>query len=125
MFTGLEEGSTVMPTSRQLFEPLQPLSADWYLLGIKLDYSTDELNVIESNHRKVEHCMRDLLSRWQQKYPNKGWSDIVGALREMDRNDIGDELERQHLPPSPGVLLLYSVGRTLYQVYIMVCNTVS
>ena len=111
--------------SRQLFDALQPLSADWYLLGIKLDYSTDELNVIESNHRRVEHCMRDLLSRWQQKYPNKGWSDIVGALREMDRNDIAEELERQHLPPSPGVLLLYSVGRTLYQVYIMVCNTVS
>ena len=41
--------------------------------------------------------MRDLLSKWQQKHPDKNWSDIVGALREMNRNDVADKIERQHI----------------------------
>ena len=44
--------------------------------------------------------MGDLLSTWLQKYPSKGWRDIIGALREMDKNEIADEVEEQYISPS-------------------------
>ena len=95
---------SAQPTLSQLFNALQPVSADWYTLGIQLDYDASTLDVIrEDNHHKVEHCMEDLLSSWQQKYPNKGWRDIIGALRKMNRNDIANEIEKQYISPSPGV----------------------
>ena len=90
-------------TLLQLFNALQPVSADWYTLGIQLDYDASTLDIIkEDNHHKVEHCLRDMLSKWLQKYPNKGWRDIIGALRKMKRNDVADEIERQYISPSPG-----------------------
>ena len=91
--------SSSQPTLCQLFNVLRPVSADWYTLGIQLNYDASTLNIIESNHRKVEHCLRDLLSKWLQKYPSKGWRDIIGALRKMDRNDVADEVERQYISP--------------------------
>ena len=90
--------SSSQPTLCQLFNALQPVSSDWYTLGIELDYDTSTLNIIESNHHKVKYCLRDLLSKWLWKYPTKGWSlvgwrDIIGALRKMDRNNVADEVE--------------------------------
>ena len=90
-------GPSAQPTLPQLFNALQPVSADWYTLGIQLDYDASTLDIIESNHRKVEHCLRDLLSKWLQEYPNKGWRDIIGALRKMKRIDVADEIERQYM----------------------------
>ena len=92
------------PTLLQLLDVLQdPVSADWYTLGLRLGYDAGKLNIIkESNHHVVEDCMRELLTLWLQKYPDKGWSDIAGALREMDRNDVAGEVTRQYILPSPG-----------------------
>ena len=74
------------------------------MLGIRLGLTFTEVGTIRRN--KVEHCVEDLLSKWQQKYPNKGWSDIISALRKMDRNDVADKLERQYISPSPGVAVM-------------------
>ena len=61
------------PNQHQLFNALQPVSADLYLLGIRLDYDAGTLNIIrEDNFHKVEHCMGDLLSKWLWKYPSRG-----------------------------------------------------
>ena len=102
--------SSSQPTLCQLFNALRPVSADWYTLGIELDYDASTLNIIESNHRKVEQCLRDLLSKWLQKYPTKGWRDIIGVLRKMDRNDVADEVGRQYISPSPGVTVWECLG---------------
>ena len=112
--------SSSQPTLCQLFNALRPVSADWYTLGIQLDYDASTLNIIESNHRKVEHCLRDLLSKWLQKYPTKGWRDIIGALRKMDRNDAGDEVERQYISPSPGVAVWEGLG--LNMIFLVESN---
>ena len=91
------------PTLLQLLDALQdPLSAEWYTLGLRLGYDAGKLNIIrENNHHVVEHCMRDLLTLWLQKYPKKGWGDIADALREMDKNDVADKIARQYNLPSP------------------------
>ena len=99
--------SSVQPTLHQLLNALQPVSADWYTLGIQLDCDADTLNVIrENNPHKVEHCMRDLLSKWRQKYPKKSWGDIISALRKMDRNDVADKVKRQYISPSAGMAVM-------------------
>ena len=114
--------SSSQPTLCQLFNVLQPLSADWYTLGIQLDYDASTLNIIrEDNHHKAEHCMEDLLSKWLQKYPHKGWGDIIGTLRKMGRNDVGDEVERQYISPSPGVAVWEGLG--LNMILILVGST--
>ena len=97
---------TSQPTLHQLFNTLKPVSANWYTLGIKLDYDAGKLAAIEANHQKVEDRMRDLCSQWLRKYPNKGWSDIVAALREMDRNDVADQVQRLYISPSPSMAVM-------------------
>ena len=98
--------SSPQPQLCQLLEALKPLAADWYTLGIQLGYDADTLNAIRKNNScQVESCICDLLSKWQQKYPDKGWCDIVSALRKMDRNDVAIKVERQYISPSPSMLL--------------------
>ena len=72
------------------------------MLGIRLGLTFAELGIIRKDK---EHCMRDLLSKWKQKYPNKGWRDIISALRKMDRNDVADKVKRQYISSSPGIAL--------------------
>ena len=104
------------PTLLQLLDALQdPLSAEWYTLGLRLGYDAGKLNIIrENNHHVVEHCMRDLLTLWLQKYPKKGWGDIADALREMDKNDVADKIARQYNLPSPAAGIY--IQCTHYQV---------
>ena len=97
--------SSAQPALQQLLGALQQVSAEWYTLGIQLGYDADTLNIISANNfHKVEHCLRDLLSNWRRKYPNKGWSDIISALRKMGRNDIANDVERQYLSSSLGMV---------------------
>ena len=37
-----------------------------------------------------------MLEKWQNKYPQKGWSDIIIALREMERNDLANQVANKH-----------------------------
>ena len=40
--------------------------------------------------------MRGMLEKWLQKYPERGWDDIVRALEELDRNDIALLVTREY-----------------------------
>ena len=40
--------------------------------------------------------MRGMLEKWLQKYPERGWDDIVRALKELDRNDIALTVTRKY-----------------------------
>ena len=69
----------------------------WFDLGILLDMDYDVLQAIrKNNHFVEEHCMRETLAKWLQKYPEGGWDDIVGALKELDRNDIALTVTREY-----------------------------
>ena len=84
---------SVRPTLRELLGAVSKVSADWYTLGIQLDLAPDDLDVIQANNpRNVEHCLKDMLQKWQSKYPQRGWDDVVGSLRTMDRNDVADDI---------------------------------
>ena len=67
--------------------------AQWSSLGLQLGVPEGELDVVKAdNPGSVEQCMKAMLQWWLQKYPQKGWSDIVKALEAIDRNDIAQEV---------------------------------
>ena len=99
--TATKKSSLFRPTLRQLSGALQPVSANWRMLGIRLGLTYTELGTI-----RKDRCMDDLLSKWLQKYPNKGWSNIISALRKLDRNDVADRVESQFSSPSSGMAVM-------------------
>ena len=101
----------------QLLDILKPVEAKWYKLGLRLGYAAGTLDAIRAdNHHIVEDCMRDLLTQWRHNYPNKGWSDIVSALRGMGRDDVANDVEEKYL--SSGMLDLHVHTCTLFQCFV-------
>ena len=93
-----------MPTLRELLGALSKVSADWFMLGIQLDLTASELRAIEANRpHNVGQCMSDMLDKWQSKYPQQGWHDIVRSLREMDKNDIADDITTRYCTSTAGM----------------------
>ena len=88
--------SSNRPTLHQLVSVLSKIAAQWRELGIRLDIDPDVLNTIEANSSKVEDRMSAMLEKWLQKYPERGWDDIVRALKELDRNDIALTVTREY-----------------------------
>ena len=94
--------SSAKPTLSQLSSALKKVQARWYELGLELGFDADDLDAIKCNNlHDVGDRLRDLLKQWQEKYPHGGWEDIVSALREMNKNDLADVIEENHvtLPP--------------------------
>ena len=83
----------VRPTLCELLGAVSKVSADWYTLGIRLGLPAYDLRAIRANSpHDVEQCMSDMLDKWQSKYPQRGWDDVVRCLRTMDRNDVVDDI---------------------------------
>ena len=89
--------SSNRPTLRQLVPVLSKTAHLWYDLGIQLDIDPDVLQTIrKSKNFEADDCMRGMLEKWLQKYPERGWDDIVRALEELDRNDIALTVTREY-----------------------------
>ena len=89
--------SSNRPTLRQLVSVLSKIAHLWYDLGIQLDIDSDVLKTIgKSKHLQPNDCMKEMLEKWSQKYPERGWDDIVRALEELDRNDIALTVTREY-----------------------------
>lgn len=91
--------TSIQPTLLELTAALSTVSARWYDLGLRLDTPLDILDGIKAtNHEIVDDCiscMEATLQWWLQNYPEKGWSDIAGALRGIDENKIADEVMKR------------------------------
>ena len=87
--------ATARPTVKELLEILSD-RVDWYELGIELDIPPGTLNAMREDHGKVRHRLMAMLEKWLSKYPEKGWNDIVIALKKMDKNDVAVEVEEKY-----------------------------
>ena len=89
---------------RELTSALKPVSARWYMLGIQLEVPPDQLDVIRAdNPYDTEMCMVAMLKKWQQKYPNQGWENIVAALSSIDKNGVAEDVAKQYCNSSLGI----------------------
>ena len=83
------------PTTKELTDVLSD-RVDWYELGVQLNISSGTLNAIKEENSTVKRRLIAMLEKWLSKYPERGWSDVVNALRVMERNDVANELVGKH-----------------------------
>ena len=91
------------PTIKELTDALlDKVDSGWYELGIKLDISLDTLNAIKEDHNTAKRRLIAMLEKWLNKYPERGWSDVISALRSMERNDVADDVAGKYCNSTDG-----------------------
>ena len=91
--------SRLKPSLVDLTNALSAVAANWKQFGLQLDVPADELDIIQANNpHNVRQCMSDTLQWWQAKYPERGWSEVMDALRSplIDRNDTSNEVATKY-----------------------------
>ena len=64
-------------------ERLFGISNKWYDIGLQLLLSADVLDEIGANSNSTQHCLCEMLKRWQRKVnPHLTWKAVVDALNQ-------------------------------------------
>ena len=80
----------VVPTLRDL--SLLPVP-DWYLLGLQLGVSTDELDVIERNYPRDNHmCKVRMFGAWLRMDTSATYRKLARALVTLGKGNIAEAL---------------------------------
>ena len=88
-------GSAMPPTTKKLNEILQE-KVDWFTLGHQLDIDIGALENIKENHHTANQRLIVMLKKWQDTYPERGWSHIVDALRKLGLNNLADKVNVEY-----------------------------
>ena len=97
-----------IPELVDLLFALQGKAAKWFIIGLHLRLSTDELDIIEADSNGVEECLRNMLRKWQSKsHPPSTWRTLIAALREAA---VGEEVLAGQLEAKFTVSELPNVG---------------
>ena len=79
-----------IPELLDLLSALQGKAAKWFIIGLHLRLSTDELDIIEADSNGVEECLTNVLRKWLSKsHPPCSWRALIAALREAA---VGEEV---------------------------------
>ena len=89
------------PTIKELTDALSD-KVDWYELGITLDIPSGTLNVIKEDNDTAKRRLIAMLEKWLNKYPERGWSDVISALKSMERNDVADDVAGKYCNSTDG-----------------------
>ena len=91
-----------IPEFRDLLDALQEKAAKWSLIGIQLNLSPDELEIIRADSDGVVGCLTGVLRKWQSKTdPQPTWKAVIEALKSpaLGEAALAKKLE-QRLAPS-------------------------
>ena len=72
----------VLDDFRELVQELEPIK-EWFTIGLYLSLKDDELREIEADHRHLQRCKHEVLSRWLRKGHNCTWRRVVEVLMLM------------------------------------------
>ena len=79
-----------IPELVDLLFALQGKAAKWFIIGLHLRLSLDELDIIEADSDGVEECLRNVLRKWRSKaHPPSTWRALIAVLRAAA---IGEEV---------------------------------
>lgn len=88
--------ATARPTIKELVAVLAG-KVDWHNLGTSLEIPIGTLNEIkEEEGANVRRRLTTMLGKWQDRFPQKGWEDIVDALRELEVEGLADEVAKKY-----------------------------
>ena len=74
---------------------------DWQSLGLQLGLLYPTLEQIETDNKEVVQCKRKMIAAWLRQQDNvlkvgvPSWSVLRTALREIDMNDVADQIVTQ------------------------------
>ena len=77
-------GNIVIPIINSFFDQLQVYATEWYLIGVQLNISPGELDIIETTYPDVLKRLRAMLVKWFEKTSTSNLQmleDLKSALR--------------------------------------------
>ena len=86
---------------RELVQELEPIK-EWFTLGLFLGLKDDELREIEADHRHLQRCKSEMLSRWLRKGQNCTWRRVVEVLMLMGEMVVADRIKLKYLALTTG-----------------------
>ena len=86
---------------RELVQELEPVK-EWFTLGLYLGLKDDELREIEADHRHLQRCKHEVLSRWLRKGHNCTWRRMVEVLIQMGEMVVADTIRLKYLSLTTG-----------------------
>lgn len=96
LYTG---SNTSILTAETLIKELQPVKRKWYIIGTKLNFSNQRLNIIKMEQQdSIDKCLARLCEEWVELSPKEAtWLEVVSALRSnlVDEKGLADILERE------------------------------
>ena len=72
-----------------VFTSIQYLAADWKKIGVNLEIPYSRIKAIESNRKRVDEKLMDLVEAWlrreSEKQPKPTWKKLCEAVSTVDR----------------------------------------
>ena len=78
---------------RRLFI-IDTIAAEWRRMGLALTFTDSDLNNIERDHRRVQDCCSELLSRWLQGAVAGPvtWQRLLEAMNDVHLTELAQQL---------------------------------
>ena len=67
----------------------------WYELGLELDISSDDLDIIQHDSSEIKEKLRWMFQKWLNVCVSPSWSDIINALKNIGEGALANRLEQQ------------------------------
>lgn len=86
-------------TEQQLMKELYTtVAAKWQSIGIFLQITSEELNIIEDRHRgDPQKCLMAMLTGWLHRTnPPSEWYEIVAAVEFIGRSDVAQKIREKY-----------------------------
>ena len=68
----------------------------WYHLGLQLDISSHDLDIIEHDTNGLEDRLRQMFQKWLKICEKPSWRMIVNAVRTIGEKALGNKLEQAY-----------------------------
>lgn len=97
---------------------LRDVKAEWQSLGQHLGISFVSLNMIKVRFFNApEECMKNMLrTQWLDKHPNKGWINIINALKKIGRSDVANQVTAKYCE-----IMHLSMDGGMHNVVCIIC----
>lgn len=86
--------ATDEPLLRDLLEDVK--TTKWYHLGLQLDISSHNLDIIEHDTNRLEDRLRQMFQKWLKICEKPSWRMIVNAVRTIGEKALAKKLEQAY-----------------------------